>query len=370
MSTRRLLAVVGDATQEGTWSGIPRHLLEASRPRGFLHGGLALDPRRLRLRRALWNAGQLLLTGQRGGFQYTPGFLERLWGQRADESEGAEILAHFPLLPPPSARVAGVSYYIDATLRQNFEDYGLASRVTRRVLASALAREREQYQRAERVVCMSRWAARSVVEAYGIPGDKVHVVRAGANLDEAAVASLGPAPPSDRSELRLGFVGKDWRRKGLPFLLDVADALERQGQPARVLAIGPAASDLPAHRLVEPLGFLDKVRDLPAFARVVRRAHFGCLFSRAEALGISTLEFLRLGVPVAGFAVGGIPDCIDEGVGHLALPDSSPAKVAGALLDLWQPMRYDTLLAEVNRRAEGLTWDHTVTRLQALWTRS
>jgi len=367
MSPPRLLAVVGDATRESTWSGIPRHLLEAARPRGFLKGGLALDPQRLRARRALWNLGQLLTTGERGGYQYTRGFLEALWAQRAVEAEGAEILSHFPLLPPPSARVRGVSFFIDATLRQNFEDYGLAAVVSARVQADTLAREREQYERADRVVCMSRWAARSVVERYGIPAAKVHVVRAGANLDEAAVAALPPRGPLDRGELRLGFVGKDWRRKGLPFLLEVAEALEARGQKARVLAIGPVAAELPGHRLLEPLGFFDKTRDLPRLAAAVRRTHFGCLFSKAEALGISTLEFLRLGVPVAGFDVGGIPDCIDPAVGLLAPAGASAAEVAGGLLDLWEPMRYERLLAEVGGRAGELTWDRTVAGLQALW---
>ncbi|MFT3913260.1 MAG: glycosyltransferase family 4 protein [Anaeromyxobacteraceae bacterium] len=362
--------MVGDATREATWSGIPRHLLEAARPRGFLQGGLALAPERLRGRRALWNLGQLLTTGERGGFQYTAGFLDALWAQRAGEAEGAEILTHFALLPPESARVERMSCYIDATLRQNFEEYGLAAIVSSRVRADALARERAAYERAERVVCMSRWAARSVVEAYGIAAAKVHVVRAGANLDEVAVASLPPHGPVDRSELRLGFVGKDWRRKGLPFLLEVAEAIEARGQRVRVLALGPSPADVPAHRLLEPLGYFDKTRDLARFATAARRAHFGCLFSFAEALGISTLEFLRLGVPVAGVDLGGIPDCIDAGVGLLAPAQATPGAVAIGLLDLWEPMRYDGLLAAVRARSGELTWDQAVTRLQALWPRA
>ena len=47
----------------------------------------------------------------------------------------------------------------------------------------------------------------------------------------------------------------------------------------------------------ERWGSFDKSRDLPRFVEVVRSFHFGCLLSNAEALGISTLEFLATGRP-------------------------------------------------------------------------
>ena len=41
----------------------------------------------------------------------------------------------------------------------------------------------------------------------------------------------------------------------------------------------------------------------------------GCLFSKHEAYGVSILEFLRLGVPVAGFLHEGIADTIPPDAG-------------------------------------------------------
>ena len=43
---------------------------------------------------------------------------------------------------------------------------------------------------------------------------------------EADLAPTDHAAPPALDPLRLGFVGKDWRRKGLPFLLQVAEELE------------------------------------------------------------------------------------------------------------------------------------------------
>jgi len=362
---RRLLAVVGDATDRRAWSGIPHHLLRAARPTGFLQGGLALRPGALRGRRALWNLGTLLRTGRYGGYQYSPGFLSALMAQ-AGPLEDVELLSHFPLLVPPGADQP-VSYYIDATLHQNFTDYGFGKHLPRTVMESALRRERENYHRATHVVCMSRWAAESVRSAYGIGPGKVHVVRAGANLDEERLRSLTLPDPPSRDVLRLGFVGKDWRRKGLLMLLEVAEELERSGQNTRVVAIGAERDQLPAHPLLEAVGFLDKERDLDRFVSTVGATHFGCLLSSAEALGISTLEFLRLGVPVVGLAVGGIPDCITPDDGILLPGRAEPRQVAQALLDAWDPAEYQRLRGGALARAPEVTWAETVRKLSVIW---
>ena len=112
-----------------------------------------------------------------GGFQYTEALSRsRLFAQASLADDEVEIISHFPLLPPlPWPPGWRVSYYIDATLRQNFVDYGLAGRINPEARAAALRRELEHYQAAERIVCMSRWAARSVVEQYGIPSARVQV---------------------------------------------------------------------------------------------------------------------------------------------------------------------------------------------------
>ena len=368
MSHRRFLVAMGDAESMETWSGIPFHLLAAGRRTGFLHGGITLDPTTLsmRMHRAAWNAAALIRTGRPGGFQYSRGFLRRLYSaDPRSESEGAELISHFPLLPPTSSRP--VSYYIDATLKQNFEDYGLGARIGSRWTRDALARERDQYARAERVVCMSRWAADSVVSDYAVPPSKVFVVRAGANLDEAALSSTSAVRASDRDVLRLGFIGKDCRRKGLPFLLEVAEKIEMRGQQVEVIAVGPASGDAPQHRLLRAAGFVDKRRDLSRFAAIIGSTHFGCLFSRAEALGISTLEFIRLGVPVVGLDVGGISDCITPDVGLLFQATARAGVVADALLGAWQAETYDKMRAATAARAPDVTWARTVVRLEEIW---
>jgi glycosyltransferase involved in cell wall biosynthesis len=363
--------MVGDPNRIGDWSGTPYHFLKAGKAQGFLSCGLPLRPEAMRRRRLLWNLARLGRGARPGGFQYSEAFLRPLFAKaRLGDQEELEIISHFPLLPPgPWPRGWRVSYYIDATLRQNFVDYGLARRIDPRVRENALGREREHYHAAERVVCMSRWAARSVVDDYGVPASRVLVIPPGANLDEDALAPPAhPAAAAPLVPLRLGFVGKDWRRKGLPFLLQVADALARRRLPVRVIALGPPAADLPAHPLLESAGFVDKRQDAARFVRLVCSFHFGCLFSSAEAFGIASLECLRLGVPVLASRVGGIPEIARDGLAHLFAP-GYPADQVADLLESFvrDPLAYHELRARVRRAAPGFSWRRTVENFIALW---
>ena len=54
---------------------------------------------------------------------------------------------------------------------------------------------------------------------------------------------------------------------------------------------------------LEFVGFIDKAREPRRFVEFLSGCDVGCLFSEQEPLGISTLEFLRVGVPVRGLSL-------------------------------------------------------------------
>jgi glycosyltransferase involved in cell wall biosynthesis len=257
-----------------------------------------------------------------------------------------------------------VSYYIDATYHQYFEDYG--RRPGRRIQAEALAREKDAYHAARFVVCMSRWCADDVEGFYGVSPEKVRVILPGANIDEAFVPAA-TGWDGKLSPLRLGFIGVDWERKGGPILLDVATKLERMGHSVEVVAIGPDPSTLPSHPALRGMGFLDKAHELPRFVELVRSFHFGCLLSRAEALGISTLECLRLGVPVIGTAVGGIVDTVPDDTGLLLPVEQTAERLAATLAAVLQtPERYARMREAAQKLASCRSWDRTAHEFLAL----
>lgn len=368
----RFLTCVGDATSIATHGGLPYHLLHAGLQAGFLDGGWSLQPQKLRARRILWNAGRLLTCGEYGGYQYASSFLRALIRQEPRASSiHDEVISIFPLLPPDCPRRAGVSFYIDATLQQNFEDYGITRSVGRAMITEALARERQAYRDAARILCRSRAAARSVVGVYGIEPNKVHVVPGGANI----IGDPGPSRYGPDNlplvPVRLGFVGKDWQRKNLPFVLKIADVLNARGIAVEVIAAGFSIEHGPRHPLLRSVGFIDKRHALNAFVDLLRSCHFNCLFSFAEAFGLSNRESLRLGVPVLASNVGGIPDTVPAGCGHLFAPDADAADVADIIEGYARDAgRYWQLRDAVGRRTREFTWLATVERMQHIWAGS
>lgn len=370
----RQLLCNGDATDPVTWSNTPYFLLQAGYKQGLLQGGLPLHPEQLRRQGRLWNLRQALTTGKAGGFQYSRMFTRALVAQaRLPVDQPLALLSHFPLLPGhPWPTSWHVDYYIDATTQQVFDDYGGGEPLAPSYRRQVLERERQAYQQAGAVICMCQWAANSVLNDYSIDPAKVHVVPGGANLDESQLAQLPPAPlpppPSAEQPLRLGFLGKEWHRKGGPFLLKLVEALQQRGLPTVIRAIGPDPAQLPAHPALQPLGFISKQRDTARFVAELRSWHFGTLFSEAEAFGISNRECLRLGVPVLAHAVGGIPSTLpDRGCGQLFAAHPSADAVADWIAARLSPYEgYLAWRAALAPRWREFTWDAAVEQLAAI----
>jgi glycosyltransferase involved in cell wall biosynthesis len=376
----RTLACLGDSGDIRAWSNIPYYLFQAASKAGFLtHTADLIDPA-YRRRRLLWLLAAPLRLERPAGYQYSRASARRMWERLPVELRHGEILSHFQLFPPLElARAAGVqhSFYVDTTLRPLF-DAGESERIGRRTLGDALQREGELYRSARFFIGMARATVESAVRDYGVDPAQAFTVKPGANLDETAVraflAARGPSwrergePFSKDRPARLGFIGMDWRRKGLARLVDAAGILARRGRPVMVSVIGNCPEHLRGHPQVEWLGVLSKSSDTAAFLAAVDSFALGCLPSHAEPLGISTLECLRLGVPVMGADVGGIPDCVPQDAGFLVPAAATGETIADEIeRRLFAPDRYDQMQKAATREMENVTWDATVRRLKEIW---
>ena len=104
------------------------------------------------------------------------------------------------------------------------------------------------------------------------------------------------------------------------------------------------------------------------FAEEVQSWHFGTLFSTAEAFGISNRECLRLGVPVLGTAVGGIPSTVpDQGCGKLFEAGTSPQSVAYWIIKRLHPFQaYEQWRHLLLARIDEFSWDTAVFKLSQI----
>ena len=237
----------------------------------------------------------------------------------------------------------------------------------------ARTREGAVLSAAASVVTTSRWARRTLLELYGLPGERVHVAEPG--VDAAGLA------PGTASAGALLCVAAVIRGKGHDLLLD---ALARVPDlPWQCLCAGRLDRD-PAfveglRRRVLDRDLADRVT-FPGpltgadLARGYRAADLLVLASRAETYGMVVTEALAHGLPVVATEVGGVPEALGRAAdGHLPgllVPPGDPAAL-GAALRAWlgdAALRERLRRAARERRASLSRWSTTASVVSAVLT--
>ena len=373
---KRTLVAVGDVTDPNTWSGTPYHYWQAGKKAGFITSPATLDLKRISWQRYVWNAERILSGRKAGGFQYSHWFSRILESQIQNGCEADEYLSFNQFLPTASFasnRGTKCSYYIDATMTDLLKSYKLGDTMAASTAQRALRKERENLEAAERVIGFQRWAANSILHDYGISPDKVKTILPGANLvlpDGFSFSDMRPGAGIDHP-LRLCFIGKDWERKGLPLLAEVRSSLERRGLNVILCVIGGCPESLKDQPGIDYKGFINKNLEMEKFIDVVKSCDMGCLFSTADASSIAVLEFLRLGLPVAGFVV--------DGMGDLLPPDATlrfnPSCGAEEITDRIESLILNQeQLHELRQNARLwsplVSWERCIREFQELWATS
>lgn len=318
MNTDRGVAAIGDVTDIQCLSGSPYYFYTSGKQMGLFSQPWMLDMNRFQIARFVWNIKNYLRGNGIGGYQFSKAFLCKAEAEIPKAYFSSEIVSFNQMFPRASSVVKNggkVYYYIDATLHDLFVEKSYNIQVSDAVKKEALLQERENYQLAEAVITMGSWIHETLKDLYGVPASKIHQILPGANLiiQNQFQPEMRPPAPGISRDLVLGFIGKDWKRKGLPLLLDVRDELASRGYRVMVKAIGNCPDELLSRKGLTYTGFINKQTSTSEFIEIISSCDIGCLFSESEALGISILEFLRVGVPVAGFSHQGLKETLLPG---------------------------------------------------------
>jgi glycosyltransferase involved in cell wall biosynthesis len=184
--------------------------------------------------------------------------------------------------------------------------------------------------------------------------------------------------PTDRSgrPWNLLFVGRMDRLKGGAELLKALPAVaQRLRQPVRLRFVGDGPERSSWESLsqliradspevdVEFNGWLDRI----GVDRAYREADLLVTPSLwPEPLGLGGIEALRYGIPVAAFAVGGIPDWLKSGINGMLAPGNPPTmeglveSIVGCLRDR---KTHDALRHGAASNLSGWTFDSHVDRV-------
>lgn len=372
---KRSVAAVGSVTHPGTWSGTPWYFWQAAQVAGFADIPWEMDLSQVRWQRYFWNL--LHLKDGFGGFQYSPWFLSLLERQIDDSLKGTEVITfnqHFPRASTLAKYGGRINHYIDAPFSAFTKGQALSLKLPRAVMERAKALERENFQASNRIITMARWAADSIREDYDLSDSKIHTILPGANLilPENWTFPEFVEGAGIKRDFVFGFIGKDWERKGLPWLLKLCDELSSRNLKVRVRAAGNAPAELQKKSLhLDFTGFIDKTRSSEQFLQFLTDCDVGCLFSSQEALGISTLEFIRAGVPVAGFDREGMSDSLPLDAAFRFSPDVSISEAADVFEEyIKDEPEQRRLHGNARRWSDLVTWERCVKEFQELWETS
>jgi glycosyltransferase involved in cell wall biosynthesis len=168
------------------------------------------------------------------------------------------------------------------------------------------------------------------VIVHGVP---VGEVRAHLESRDEVRSQLGVRP----DEVLLGTVANYRPQKGYFDLLRAARRVIDAAVPVRFVALGRGPLDEQIRTEHQRLGLGDRFH-LAGYREDAVRVLAGCdgfvLASLFEGLPVAVMEALALGLPVVATAVGGIPECVRDGVEGLLVPPSRPDLLAEAVIDL------------------------------------
>lgn len=194
--------------------------------------------------------------------------------------------------------------------------------------APSLRADRQVFQAAAKVVMWSEWAARSVVEDYGIHQDKVDVVYPGVDLSRFPVAN--PRVRDAAAPINLLFVGGDFERKGGQDVLAVF--LEQFAHTAELHLVTEAAVDCAHPRVHFHQGIKAYSEE---WLDLYRCADVFVLPTHSEAFGLVFTEAMAMSLPVIATNINAIPEIVAHGkTGFLITPGNRQALVEsiGALV--------------------------------------
>jgi glycosyltransferase involved in cell wall biosynthesis len=238
----------------------------------------------------------------------------------------------------------------------------------------ALAAEREGYASCRKIVVMSKRTAINIAQHYDVPQRKIHIVPPGANISERRLEALDSRPKRccrlGKKTFVVGFIGLFPERKGLPTIAEAVHLLRRSGYDVGLHVIGKCPPEIAQRDGVTHFGLIDKSVDMDRFIEIVGNVDVGCMLSRAENAGIALLEFLRMGIPIIATDVGGIPDIVELGAGHLVPPDILPGDLAQRLSHILdEPERLAELQESAWRRRHNASWRRAVQELKGVLNR-
>jgi len=182
------------------------------------------------------------------------------------------------------------------------------------------------FRSADYLITMSEWARRSLIEDYGVSGDKIEALFPGINLSfwRPPVARRGDS----EGKIRLLFVGGDFERKGGKLLADVfRNHLSEQCELHLVTRDQVEQSQgIFAYYNVKPNSL--------ELQQLFWQADIFVLPTQGDCSPVVNLEAMAAGLPVVSTKVGAVSEAVRDGENGFVIAPGDDAALTSVLLKL------------------------------------
>jgi hypothetical protein len=340
------ILTANDTTDPLEFGGTPNKLIKSFNSLNVEASGLNLSNfRSLGLKKFIWRITRLISGKSPLGWQFSnrcSNLRNNLIAVSTDKQD--YIISFFQLNYPKNRHY---SLYIDCSLSYLFQNYREVFMVASDIKVSAVERERVVYNQAHMIFVKTELCKSDLVSNYKIPDNKVYILNPPPNVElnldlkvkESRLASLNDG-------LRMLFIGKDARRKGLTNTLELAFLIASSGIKVQLDVVGiekfhntPKNSNLK----INYHGFLNPTST--KLESLISEAHLGLLLSETEAAGISVIEFQYHGiVPVVSEVV--MKNFLIKTSNFFLLIDQDVESLSRKLIESYKSGNLSLLLAE------------------------
>lgn len=184
--------------------------------------------------------------------------------------------------------------------------------------------ERRVYAAASLLVAKTEWVARSMIDDYGVPRDRIRIIPFGITEPVRPAGVIRSVPP------RILFVGTSLRRKGGQRLLDVW----REQLRDRAELVLVTHEEVPPER-----GLIVRNDVQPGDGKVERLLAQASVFafpSEVDSYGYAAIEAMAMGVPVVAVRTAGVQEVVADGETGILVEerdDRALVTALGTLLD-------------------------------------
>ncbi|MFA6320558.1 MAG: glycosyltransferase family 4 protein [Candidatus Omnitrophota bacterium] len=187
---------------------------------------------------------------------------------------------------------------------------------------------------AMKVITISEYNKKYLVEKFCIPAEKIAVVHCGVDLDFFAAIQRNV-----KSEKIILSVARLHPVKRLDTLVKACGRLSRGMSDFKCVIVGDGEERKKLESLIVGLGLSDRIhlvgtKRLEEVRELYRSTAVYVLPSEHETMGVTTMEAMASGVPVVSTKIYGIPELVDDGVNGLLIKPGDDESLARYLKEL------------------------------------